>query len=139
MNRIHESIKPITVLAPKSQTAAGNDTTEFVDGAIGMSIDFVISFGALAAKKKITAELLMSDAAAGSSPTSLGKQDLTAPTGGLTKGTFVVSTEVRGDYKRYYGVKVTNDAADAVLVAVTALVAGKHSDENNDFDVLTVY
>lgn len=138
MNRIHETIKPINVLPPQAQDAAGNDTTAFVDGADGTTIDFVVTYGALAAGKKITAELLGSDAAAGTSPKKLGETEVKAPTGGVTDGTLVISTEVKGDAPRYYGVKVANDAAAAVLVAVTALVAGKHSDENNDFDVLTV-
>lgn len=138
MNRIHEVIKPINALPPKAQEATGNDTTAFIDGAGGTTIDFVVTYGALAAGKKITAELLGSGAAAGTSPEKLGETEVKAPTGGVDDGTLVISTEVKGDGPRYFGVKIANDAAAAVLVSVVALVAAKHSDENNDFDVLMV-
>lgn len=138
MNRIYEVIKPVNVLPPKSQTAGGNDTSVFVDGATGMTIDFLVTFGAVAEGKKVTVELLVSGAKAGTSPASLGSKVVTAPADGADDGTVVLSTQVKGDQPRYYGVKISNNASSPVLVSAVALVAGRHTDEGNDFDVLTV-
>lgn len=130
MSRIHERIKPIIALAPKAQPAGGNDNSVFIDGAVGDIIDFVITHGALAVGKTITVTLLNSDAEAGTTPATLGTMTYTAPTGGVTNGILVASVEVRGNYKRYYGVKIANTAAVDLLLSVTALTDVKFTDES---------
>lgn len=120
MNRICERVKSETVLAPVSQEAAGNTTSAYVYGQEKKTIDFVLTFGALAAGKKLTLELLNATDGDGADAKTLSTVTLTAPEGGWTSGCHVVSVPVKGDLEGYYALKVTNDAAAAVLIGIVA-------------------
>ncbi len=120
MNRICERVKSEVVLAPVSQAAAGNSTSSYVYGQEKKTIDFIVAFGALAAGKKLTLELLNASSADGTAAETIKTVSLTAPTDGWTSGCHVVSVPVKGDLGGYYALKVTNDAAAAVLIGIVA-------------------
>ena len=120
MHRICERVKTQVVLAPVSQAAAGNSTSAYVCGQEKKSIDFIVAFGALAAGKKLTLELLNASSDAGVGAKTLKTVALTAPDDGWTLGSHVVSVPVKGDLPGYYALKVTNDAAAAVLIGILA-------------------
>lgn len=134
MNRIHEDLKSSVAIVPAAQAAAGNTTSAYVDASEYNALDFVVSHGALAATKKVTVQLYQATANDGTGATEItgAKQEIIAPTGGLTSGIIVVSVRPQAAYGKYFAVKVTNDAAAALLLAATAHGRVKYAPAVND-------
>ena len=131
MNRLYERMAMSVALAPVSQAAAGNSTTAYVDASTLRSLDFVVAHGALAAGKKLTVEVLNADNNQGTGAKTIATAEYTAPTGGWTDGMIVVSVDAAGTRDRYYAVKITNDAASAVLLSVTVNSTGIYREKEN--------
>lgn len=128
-NLIHEAIEIVPVIAPVAQTAAGNTTGAYLAcppeyGAV----DFVVRSGALAAGKKVTVEVFQASDTAGTGAAEITSYEtvFTAPTGGATDNTIVISVLGADVEKGFATVKVTNDAASAVPVDAFAMIRKMH-------------
>ena len=123
--KIAEEVTITPVIAPVAQTAAGNTTGAYLKCPPGRgSIDFVVRSGALAQGKKLTIEVYQATAAAGTGAAEITAYEtvFTAPTGGATDNTVIVSVENSDVTKGYVTVKVTNDAASAVPIDAFAMI-----------------
>lgn len=127
-NLIHEAVEIVPVIAPVAQTAAGNTTGSYIKYPAYGTIDFVVRSGALAAGKKVTVEVYQaSDASAtGAAEITSYETVFTAPTGGATDNTIVISVMGADVDKGFCTVKVTNDAASAVPLDAFAMVRKQH-------------
>lgn len=127
-NLIHEAVEIVPVIAPVAQTAAGSTTGAYIKYPAYGTIDFVVRSGALAAGKKVTVEVYQaSDASAtGAAEITSYETVFTAPTGGATDNTIVISVLGADVTKGFATVKVTNDAASAVPVDAFAMVRKQH-------------
>lgn len=127
-NLIHEAIEIVPVIAPVAQTAAGNTTGAYIKYPAYGTIDFVVRSGALAAGKSITVEVYQASAAAGTGAAEITSYEtvFTAPTGGATDNTIVISVLGADVTKGFATVKVTNDAASAVPVDAFAMIRKMH-------------
>lgn len=127
-NLIHEAVEIVPVIAPVAQTAAGNTTGSYIKYPAYGTIDFVVRSGALAAGKKVTVEVYQaSDASAtGAAEITSYETVFTAPTGGATDNTIVISVMGADVTKGFCTVKVTNDAASAVPLDAFAMVRKQH-------------
>lgn len=123
MNRIKEEIEVTGIIAPVAQAAAGNTTGTYVEMPKLGAPDFVVRFGALAVGKKITVELFQADDATGTNAAEIAAYETihTAPTGGDTEGTVILSVTPADVSKKFVTVKVTNDAAAAVPIDAVLL------------------
>ena len=120
-----DEIEVKAVIAPVAQTAAGNTTGAYIPCPPGLgSIDFVVRHGALAQGKSVTVEVYQATAAAGTGAAEITSYETsaTAPTGGATDGTIIVSVDNCDVTKGFVTVKVTNDAAAAVPIDAFALI-----------------
>lgn len=122
MNRIREELENKVAIVPVSQTAGGNTTSAYIDACGYNALDFVISHGALAAGKKITVQLYHAADTSGTGAAEIegAKHEFASPTGGVTSGIITISIRPQAGWGSYFAVKVTNDAAAAVLIAATA-------------------
>lgn len=123
--KIAEEVTIVPVIAPVAQTAAGNTTGAYLACPPGRgSIDFVVRSGALAAGKKVTVEVYQATSAAGAGAAEITAYEtvFTAPTGGATDNTIILSVENCDVTKGFVTVKVTNDAASAVPIDAFAMV-----------------
>ncbi len=124
-NRIAEEISIVPVIAPVAQTAAGNTTGAYIACPPDMgTIDFVVRSGALAQTKKVTVEVFQATSAAGAGAAEITSYEtvFTAPTGGATDNTIIVSVDNCDVTKGFVTVKVTNDAASAVPIDAFAMI-----------------
>lgn len=123
--RIVEEISVVPVIAPVAQTAAGNTTGAYLacPPKLG-TIDFVVRSGALAAGKKLTVEVFQAQDTSGTGAAELTAYEtvFTAPEGGATDNSVIVSVDNADVTLGYVTVKVTNDAASAVPLDAFALI-----------------
>ena len=119
MNRIYEELESSVVLAPASVNSATETTTDYVSGAKFDSIDFHVQLASLPDTKILSVALYAADDASGTNAVKVGETTFTA-SGALTKVLAVVSADVAGDRKPYYGVKFQHDAGSPVICAVSA-------------------
>lgn len=128
-NLIHEAIDIVPVIAPVAQTAAGNTTGAYLacPPAYG-TIDFVVRSGALAAGKKCTVEVFQASDTAGTGAAEITSYEtvFTAPTGGATDNTIIISVLGADVDKGFVTVKVTNDAASALPIDAFAMIRKEH-------------
>lgn len=120
MNRMHESVKHETLLLPQSQAAGGNTTGSYAPVVNAVhDILFTVIGGALAAGKKLTVEVFQADDTGGTNAAELTDCEtvFTAPVGGATSIKMMISLDKNLLSKPFVTVKVTNDAAVAVLIA----------------------
>ena len=124
-NLIHEAIDIVPVIAPVAQTAAGNTTGAYLacPPAYG-TIDFVVRSGALAQTKKVTVEVYQASDTSGTGAAEITSYEtvFTAPTGGATDNTIIISVLGADVTKGFVTVKVTNDAASAVPIDAFAMI-----------------
>lgn len=123
--KIAEEVTIVPVIAPVAQSAAGNTTGAYIACPPGRgSIDFVVRHGALAQTKSVTVEVYQatSTAGAGAAEITAYETSNTAPSGGATDGTIIVSVDNQDVSKGYVTVKVSNDAAGAVPIDAFAMV-----------------
>ena len=127
-NLIHEAIEIVPVIAPVAQTAAGNTTGAYIKYPAYGTIDFVVRSGALAQGKSVTVEVYQASAAAGTGAAEITAYEtvFTAPTGGATDNTIILSVMAADVTKGFCTVKVTNDAAAAVPIDAFAMVRKQH-------------
>jgi hypothetical protein len=128
-NLIHEAIEIVPVIAPVAQTAAGNTTGAYLAcPAEYGTIDFVVRSGALAAGKKVTVEVFEASDTAGTGAAEIASYEtvFTAPTGGATDNTIIISVLGADVTKGFATVKVTNDAASAVPLDAFAMIRKLH-------------
>ena len=124
-NKIAEAIEIKPVIAPVAQTAAGNTTGAYIACPPGLgTIDFVVRHGALAQTKAVTVEVYQASDTSGTGAAEITKYETTstAPTGGATDVTVIVSVENADVSKGFVTVKVTNDAAAAVPIDAFAMI-----------------
>lgn len=119
MKRLTEEMRLENVLAPQSVAASTLTATKFVDAAGAQEVTFLISGGALASGKKLTVQLVASDASAGTSAVTITEQVFTAGAG-VTAALAAVSYRPSAEYGRYVGVKFKHDSSDAVICGATA-------------------
>lgn len=128
-NLIHEAIEVKPVIAPVAQTAAGNTTGAYLacPPAYG-TIDFVVRSGALAQGKSVTVEVYQATDTSGTGAAEITAYEtvFTAPTGGATDNTIILSVMSADVSKGFVTVKVTNDAAAAVPLDAFALIRKQH-------------
>ena len=127
-NLIHEAIEIVPVIAPVAQTAAGNTTGSYIKYPAYGTIDFVVRSGALAQTKAVTVEVYQASdtSATGAAELTAYETTFTAPTGGATDNTIIISVAPADVTKGYVTVKVSNDAASAVPVDAFAMVRKMH-------------
>ena len=127
-NLIHEAIEIVPVIAPVAQTAAGNTTGAYIKYPTYGTIDFVVRSGALAQTKAVTVEVYQASdtSATGAAELTAYETTFTAPTGGATDNTIIISVAPADVTKGYVTVKVSNDAASAVPVDAFAMVRKQH-------------
>ncbi len=131
MNRIHEEILVENVLAPVSVAASTETATAYISGAGADTIDFVVEMATLASGKKLTLALYAADDTAGTNAEKLAEQVFTA-SAAMTKVAAIASTQVRGDQRTHYAVKLTHDSTAAVICSCVALSRqGFHPVANN--------
>lgn len=124
-NRIAEAIEIKPVIAPVAQTAAGNTTGAYIACPPGLgTIDFVVRSGALAQTKAVTVEVYQATDTSGTGAAEITAYEttFTAPTGGATDNTIIISVDNADVSKGYVTVKVTNDAAAAVPIDAFAMI-----------------
>ena len=112
--KIAEEISIVPVLACQGQEYGTNDTGAYLKCPPGRgSIDFVVRYGALAQGKSVTVEVYQATAAAGTGAAEITAYETTAtaPSGGATDGTIIISVDNSDVDKGYVTVKVSNDAA----------------------------
>lgn len=119
MNRIYEEIETSVVMAPASVSTATETATDYVSGAKFSTIDFHVLLASLGEDKTLSVALYAADSAAGANAVKIGETTFTAAEA-LTKVAAIVSADVSGDRKSYYGVKFQHDAGAGVICAVTA-------------------
>lgn len=128
-NLIHEAIEVKPVIAPVAQTAAGNTTGAYLacPPAYG-TIDFVVRSGALAQGKSVTVEVYQATDTSGTGAAEITAYEtvFTAPSGGATDNTIILSVMSADVSKGFVTVKVTNDAAAAVPIDAFALIRKQH-------------
>lgn len=128
-NLIHEAIDIVPVIAPVAQTAAGNTTGAYLacPPKYG-TIDFVVRTGALAQGKSVTVEVYQASDTSGTGAAEITSYEtvFTAPTGGATDNTIIISVLGADVTKGFATVKVTNDAASAVPLDAFAMVRKQH-------------
>ena len=128
-NLIHEAIEIKPVIAPVAQTAAGNTTGAYLacPPAYG-TIDFVVRSGALAQGKSVTVEVYQATDTSGTGAAEITAYEtvFTAPTGGATDNTIIISVMGADVSKGFVTVKVTNDAAAAVPIDAFAMIRKMH-------------
>ena len=130
--RIKEEINIVPVIAPVAQTAAGNTTGAYLAcPPESGSIDFVVRHGALAQGKSVTVEVYQATDTTGTGAAEITAYETasTAPTGGATDGTIIISVDNANVSKGFVTVKVSNDAASAVPVDAFAMIRKLHSNE----------
>jgi len=129
--RIAEEISIVPVIAPVAQTAAGNTTGAYIacPPKLG-TIDFVIRSGALAAGKKLTVEVYQAKDNSGTGAAELTAYEtvFTAPEGGATDNSVIVSIDNADVTLGFVTVKVTNDAASAVPLDAFAMIRKQYLD-----------
>lgn len=127
-NLIHEAIEIVPVIAPVAQTAAGNTTGAYIAYPKYGTIDFVVRSGALAQTKAVTVEVYQASdtSATGAAELTAYETTFTAPTGGATDNTIIISVAPADVTKGYVTVKVSNDAASAVPIDAFALIRKQH-------------
>ena len=127
-NLIHEAIEVKPVIAPVAQSAAGNTTGTYIKYPEYGTIDFVVRSGALAQTKAVTVEVYQASdtSATGAAELTAYETTFTAPTGGATDNTIIISVAPADVTKGYVTVKVTNDAAAAVPIDAFALIRKQH-------------
>ena len=124
-NRIAEEVTIAPVIAPVAQTAAGNATGAYIACPPGLgSIDFVVRHGALAQGKSVTVEVYQASDTSGTGAAEITSYETasTAPSGGATDATIIVSVDNADVTKGFVTVKVSNDAASAVPVDAFAMI-----------------
>ena len=124
-NRIAEEVTITPVIAPVAQTAAGNATGAYIACPPGLgSIDFVVRHGALAQGKSVTVEVYQASDTSGTGAAEITSYETasTAPSGGATDATIIVSVDNADVTKGFVTVKVSNDAASAVPVDAFAMI-----------------
>lgn len=129
--RISEEISIVPVIAPVAQTAAGNTTGAYVECPPKLgTIDFVVRSGALAAGKKLTVEVYQAKDTSGTGAAELTAYEtvFTAPAGGATDNSVIVSVDNADVTLGYVTVKVTNDAASAVPLDAFAMIRKQYLD-----------
>ena len=129
--RISEEISIVPVIAPVAQTAAGNTTGAYVECPPKLgTIDFVVRSGALAAGKKLTVEVYQAKDTSGTGAAELTAYEtvFTAPEGGATDNSVIVSVDNADVTLGYVTVKVTNDAASAVPLDAFAMIRKQYLD-----------
>lgn len=119
MNRIYEELKSSVVLAPVSVNSETEKTTDYISGAECDSIDFHVQLASLPKTKTLTVALYAADDDEGTNATKVDEKVFTA-SDDLTKVLAIVSVEVAGNGKPYYGVKFQHNAGAAVICSVTA-------------------
>ena len=128
-NLIHEAIEVKPVIAPVAQTAAGNTTGAYLacPPKYG-TIDFVVRSGALAQSKSVTVEVYQATDTSGTGAAEITAYEtvFTAPTGGATDNTIILSVMSADVSKGFVTVKVSNDAAAAVPIDAFALIRKQH-------------
>lgn len=123
--RVAEEIEVKAIIAPAAQSAAGNTTGTYIPCPPGLgTIDFVVRHGALAQTKVVTVEVYQATDTSGTGAAEITKYETTstAPTGGATDVTVIVSIDSADVTKGFVTVKVTNDAAAAVPIDAFALI-----------------
>ena len=128
-NLIHEAIDIKAVIAPVAQTAAGNTTGAYLACPPDYgTIDFVIRSGALAQGKSVTVEVYQATDTSGTGAAEITAYEtvFTAPTGGATDNTIILSVMSADVSKGFVTVKVTNDAAAAVPLDAFAMIRKMH-------------
>lgn len=128
-NLIHEAIEVKPVIAPVAQTAAGNTTGAYLACPPDYgTIDFVIRSGALAQGKSVTVEVYQATDTSGTGAAEITAYEtvFTAPTGGATDNTIILSVMSADVSKGFVTVKVTNDAAVAVPLDAFAMIRKMH-------------
>lgn len=131
MNRIYEELKSAVVLAPVSVNTETEKTTDYISGAEFESIDFHVQLASLPKTQTLTVALYAADDAEGTNAAKIDEKTFTA-SAALTKVLAIVSAEVTGDRKPYYGVKFQHDAGDAVICSVTANARPLYRPAEND-------
>lgn len=131
MNRIHERLNSVCVIAPEAQAGGGSKTSKWVDGTCLHDIDFIVQFGALAAGKKIKVEVLNNTAASSTNANTIGTYEYTAD-GAVTGDSVIASVAVAGDRGQFYAVKVSNTDTNTVPVSVLALASPWYKGENSN-------
>lgn len=128
-NLIHEAIEVKPVIAPVAQTAAGNTTGAYLacPPKYG-TIDFVVRSGALAQGKSVTVEVYQATDTSGTGAAEITAYEtvFTAPSGGATDNTIILSVMSADVSKGFVTVKVTNDAAAAVPIDAFAMIRKMH-------------
>lgn len=129
-NKIAEAIEIVPVIAPVAQTAAGNTTGAYLALPGLGTIDFVVRSGALAQGKSVTVEVYQATDTSGTGAAEIASYEtvFTAPSGGATDNTIIISVENCDVTKGFVTVKVTNDAALAVPVDAFALIRKQYLD-----------
>lgn len=129
-NKIAEAVEIVPVIAPVAQSAAGNTTGAYLPLPGYGTIDFVVRSGALAQGKKVTVEVYQASDASATGAEELTDYEtvFTAPTGGATDNTIIVSVDNCDVTKGFVTVKVTNDAAAAVPVDAFAMIRKQYLD-----------
>jgi hypothetical protein len=129
--RIAEEIAIVPVIAPVAQTAAGNTTGAYLvcPPKLG-TVDFVVRSGALAAGKKLTVEVFQAKDTSGTGAAELPAYEtvFTAPEGGATDNSVIVSVDSCDVTDGFVTVKVTNDAASAVPLDAFAMIRKPYLD-----------
>lgn len=131
MKRINEEFLQAVVMAPKSVAANTPVSTEYVVDVSNIpEVAFTVATGALGEGKKLTVQLLASDASDGSGAEVVSEAvflSANAATASLTS----VSYEPTALHGRYVSIKLQHDADNAVICSVTAILRQREIPANN--------
>lgn len=136
MKRINEEFLQAVVMAPKSVAANTPASTEYVVDVSNIpEVAFTVATGALGEGKKLTVQLLASDASDGSGAEVIRETVFTAANG-ASACLASVSYEPTALHGRYVSIKLQHDADNAVICSVTALLRQREIPANNVWTVM---
>lgn len=119
--RISEEFRAVPALAPQSLAAGTAKQGEFLDMSGVMEAAILVSCAALGAGKALTVELVAAPSADGTGAAAIAGKTFT-DAGGTGPRTAVVTYRPTAEHGRYAAVKVSHNAAAAVVCGATALI-----------------
>lgn len=123
MKRVYEELSHSVVFAPGTVAAGTEQKTSFVDASNVPEVEFLISTGALASGKQLTASVYTAADAAGTDAVKAGEAVFTAEDDSPCLA--AVSYRAAAEGGRYVGLGFKHDAAAAVVCGVTASVRSR--------------
>jgi len=135
MNRICEAFAHQVAFVPQAVATATEKTSDYLSVSGFSEVEFLITTGALAAGKTLTAGIYSADDAAGTNAVKVSEKTFTVSEA-MASALAVVSAKVTADRGGYYAVKFQHDADADVVCAATMSGAVHYLPADNDWKLV---